>query len=62
MLPMHTSLDVSRSRRVLVALSGPQPAAAHAPRVRRYRLARLPLHVPLDPLPDRYAHLRRSYD
>lgn len=61
MMPMHT-LPGSRPRRVLVPLSGPQPAAAHAPRVRRYRLARLPLSVPLDPLPDRFAHLRRSYD
>ena len=61
MTPMQTSPG-SRPRRVLVRLSGPQPVAEHAPRVRRYRLTRLPLPVPLYPLPDRFAHLRRCYD
>jgi hypothetical protein len=50
------------TRRVLVPINGSQPAVAHAPRVRRYRLARLPLHTRQDPMLDRFDHLRRSYD
>ncbi|MDQ3676722.1 MAG: hypothetical protein M3401_07970 [Actinomycetota bacterium] len=50
------------TRRVLVPIPGSQPAVTHAPKVRRYRLARLPLHTRPDPIPDRFGHLRRSYD
>jgi len=57
---MTASLDLTR--RVLVPLHGSQPAAAHAPRVRRYRMARLPLHTRPDPAMDRFAHLRASLD
>jgi len=57
---MPASLDLTR--RVLVPINGLQPAVAHAPRVRRYRLARLPLHTRPDPTLDRFAHLRASYD
>lgn len=57
---MPTSLDLTR--RVLVPINGLQPAVVHAPRVRRYRLARLPLHTRPDPMTDRFAHLRASHD
>jgi len=57
---ISTSLDLNR--RVLVPLHGSQPAVVHAPRVRRYRLARLPLPTRPDPTLDRFAHLRASYD
>ena len=50
------------NRRVLVPIHGSQPAVAHAPMVRRYRLARLPLQAHPDPTLDRFDHLRRSYD
>jgi len=56
------SASLAPSRRVLVPLHGSQPAVVHAPRVRRYRLARLPLHTRPDPAMDRFAHLRASYD
>jgi len=68
-MPRPASHDVGMSaslapttRRVLVPLSGSQPAVVHAPRVRRYRLARLPLHSRTDPTMDRFAHLRVSHD
>jgi hypothetical protein len=61
MLFMPTAhLDLTR--RVLVPIHGSHPAVAHAPRVRRYRLARLPIHTRPDPTLDRFGHLRRSYD
>jgi hypothetical protein len=51
------------SRRVLVPVaSSPSAVAADLPRVRRYRLARLPLDTRPDPNADRFAHLRRCYD
>jgi hypothetical protein len=50
------------TRRVLIPIAGPPPSSAKAPRVRHYRLARVPLHTRPDPTADRFAHLRRSYD
>jgi hypothetical protein len=49
------------SRRVLVPVS-PQITAATAPRVRRYKMARMAPVSRADPTIDRFAHLRRSYD
>jgi hypothetical protein len=57
---MSASPDLTR--RVLVPIAAPQPSPAKAPRVRHYRLARVPLHTRPDPTLDRFAHLRRSYD
>jgi hypothetical protein len=61
MLDMTTSLDISR--RVLVPVASSQASGdAPAVTVRRYHLARLPLHTRPDPAKDRYAHLRRTHD
>jgi hypothetical protein len=62
MLSMPVSADITR--RVLVPLAGPQytAAAAAAPRVRRYKMARMAPVSREDPTIDRFAHLRRSYD
>jgi hypothetical protein len=60
MLPMPASSDLTR--RVLVPIAGPPSSSDKAPRVRHYRLARVPLHTRPDPTMDRFAHLRRSYD
>ncbi|HEY1539529.1 MAG TPA: hypothetical protein VGF63_09040 [Solirubrobacteraceae bacterium] len=49
------------ARRVLVPVS-PQITAANAPRVRRYKMARMAPVTRADPTIDRFAHLRRSYD
>ena len=48
-------------RRILVPIS-PQSTAAAAPRVRRYKMARMASVSRADPTIDRFAHLRRSYD
>jgi hypothetical protein len=48
-------------RRILVPVSS-QNSAAHAPRVRRYKMARMAVVSRADPTIDRFAHLRRSYD
>jgi hypothetical protein len=56
---MPASSDLTR--RVLIPIAEPTPAAK-APRVRHYRLARVSLQPRFDPTPDRFAHLRRSYD
>ena len=50
------------TRRALVEVAAPQPTSPKDPVVRRYRLARVPLYTRTVPLPDRFAHLRRSYD
>jgi len=50
------------TRRVLIPVAGPPSTSAKAPRVRHYRLARVPLHTRPDSTLDRFAHLRRSYD
>jgi hypothetical protein len=60
MLSMPVSADITR--RVLVPLAGPQYTAAAAPRVRRYKMARMAPVSREDPTIDRFAHLRRSYD
>jgi hypothetical protein len=60
MLSMPASADITR--RVLVPLAGPLLTAAAAPRVRRYKLARMAPVSREDPTIDRFAHLRRSYD
>jgi hypothetical protein len=57
---MPASSDLTR--RVLIPVAGPPSAPADAPRVRHYRLARMPMHSRSDPTLDRFAHLRRSYD
>jgi hypothetical protein len=59
---MPTSTDFTR--RVLLALAEPTPPTARptAPQVRHYRLARVRLQPRFEPSPDRFAHLRRSYD
>jgi hypothetical protein len=58
-LSMPVPADITR--RVLVPLAGPQANAA-APRVRRYKMARMAPVSREDPTIDRFAHLRRSYD
>jgi hypothetical protein len=55
---MLFSLELNR--RVLVPIHGSQPAAEHAPRVRRYRLARLPPRSRPDSTLHRFAHPRAS--
>jgi hypothetical protein len=61
MLSMLVSADITR--RVLVPLTGQSfVAAAAAPRVRRYKLARMAPVSRVDPTVERFAHLRRSYD
>jgi hypothetical protein len=60
MLRMPASSDLTR--RVLIPIAEPPSSPEKAPRVRHYRLARVPLYVRPDPAMDRFAHLRRSYD
>jgi hypothetical protein len=57
---MPVSSDLNR--RVLIPIAGPPTSSAKAPRVRHYRLARVPLYTRPDPTTDRFAHLRRGYD
>jgi hypothetical protein len=60
---MPAPLDVPR--RVLVPVSGPASAPtveAHAPRIRRYRMARTGLYTRPDPARDRFAYLRTTHD
>ncbi len=58
-LDMSVSADLTR--RILVPVAGQQRTAA-APRVRRYKMARMAPVSREDPTIDRFAHLRRSYD
>jgi len=60
MLSMPASADLTR--RILVPLAGPRFTAAAAPRVRRYKMARMAPVSRDDPTVERFAHLRRSYD
>jgi len=61
MLSMPASADINR--RILVPLAGQSfIAAAAAPRVRRYKMARMAPVSRVDPTIDRFSHLRRSYD
>ena len=52
----------AHTRRALVEVATSQAASSQDPIVRRYRLARVPLYTEPAPVPDRFAHLRRSYD
>jgi hypothetical protein len=56
---MPVSADLTR--RILVPVTGQQRTAA-APRVRRYKMARMAPVSRADPTIDRFAHLRSSYD
>ena len=59
-MSMPASADITR--RILVPLAGPKFTTAAAPRVRRYKMARMAPVSREDPMIDRFAHLRRSYD
>jgi hypothetical protein len=59
MLDMPATADIAR--RILVPISS-QNTATPAPRVRRYKMARMASVSRADPTIDRFAHLRRSYD
>ncbi|MEA2157591.1 MAG: hypothetical protein QOE11_3731 [Solirubrobacteraceae bacterium] len=59
-MSMPASPDLTR--RVLIPVAGPTSSPGQAPRVRHYRLARVPTQTRSDPAMDRFAHLRRSYD
>lgn len=56
---MSATLDLTRRALVEVAA---RIAVPKDPVVRRYRLARVSLYTRPEPSPDRFAHLRRSYD
>jgi hypothetical protein len=61
MMSMTTASANLMSRIILVGERGRLGSGQDAPAIRRYRLARL--HVNDRPSgPDRYEHLRRSYD
>lgn len=47
-------------RRALVEVRADRPASSKGPIVRRYRLARVPRYPAAAPVPDHFAHLRRS--
>jgi hypothetical protein len=49
-------------RRALVEIAASQAASPKDPIVRRYRLTRVALYTEPAPVPDRFAHLRRSPD
>jgi len=59
-LSMPVSADLTR--RILVPVTGTPHTAAAAPRVRRYKMARMAPVSRADPTIDRFAHLRASYD
>ena len=58
MLDMPATADIAR--RILVPVSSQNTATA--PRVRRYKMARMAPVSRADPTIDRFAHLRASYD
>ncbi len=60
MLGTPASADITR--RVLVPLAGQPFTAAAAPRVRRYKMARMAPVSRADSSVDRFAHSRRTYD
>lgn len=60
MLAMTPTPD--HTRRALVKLAAQRPTVARGAVVRRYRLARVAPRPSSAPAPDRFAHLRRSYD
>jgi hypothetical protein len=55
------SVPADLTRRILVPVTGQHPTAA-APRVRRYKMARMAPVSRADPTIERFARLRRSYD
>lgn len=59
MLGMPATADIAR--RILVPIAS-QNTATPAPRVRRYKMARMAPVSRADPTIDSFAHLRRSYD
>ena len=50
------------TRHTLIEVATPQTAVRKDPVIRRYRLARVSLYARPQPVPARFAHLRRSYD
>ena len=62
MLSMSMSVSADITRRVLVPLTGQSFITAAAPRVRRYKLARMAPVSRVDPTAQRFAYLRQSYD
>jgi len=52
----------SLTRRAIVEVAAAHATSPKDPVVRRYRLARVPIYTRTAPLPDHFAHLRRSYD
>ena len=60
MIGMTVTADPTR--RILVPVTAPPHRAASAPRVRRYKMARMAPVSRADPTIDRFAHLRASYD
>lgn len=50
------------TRRALVEVPAAQASVAKDRVVRRYRLARVSLYARPQRVPERFAHLRRSYD
>jgi hypothetical protein len=61
MVGMPATHDLTR--RALIEVAAQQPVAPKEdPVVRRFRLARVSLCTRPEPSPDRFAHLRRSYD
>jgi hypothetical protein len=60
MIAMTVSADLTR--RILVPFAVPPHHEAPAPRVRRYKMARMAPVSRADPTIDRFAHLRASHD
>ena len=61
MLGMPAS-TTDMTRRALIAVPASQSDLSKDPVVRRYRLARVSRFTRPDPVLDRFAYLRRSYD
>jgi len=59
---LHMPAPADLTRRILVPVTAQQHHAAPAPRVRRYKMARMAPVSRADPTIDRFAHLRASYD
>jgi len=61
MLSMPANLDLTH--RVLIPVIAPPSSSPKSPRVGHYRLARVPrIEAGAVSAPDRFEHLRRSYD
>lgn len=61
MVGMPDTHDLTRRALIEVAAQQPVPSKED-PVVRRFRLARVSLHTRPELAPDRFSHLRRSYD